>query len=64
MKYELSEQCIALFSMDLSSFIFLSQLSTNNISRLPADMELDPTKNDNLHLYIWKKLMAKIEAEL
>jgi hypothetical protein len=27
-------------------------------------MELDPTLNNNLHVYIWKKLTERIEAEL
>ena len=29
-----------------------------------VDMELDPTKNDDLHHYIWKILMKRIEVEL
>jgi hypothetical protein len=69
--FELSEQCTALFRMDLSSLLFFSQLQPSEIESqpttsqdCPADMELDPTLNNNLHVYIWKKLTERIEAEL
>jgi hypothetical protein len=57
---------LALIRIDLSSFIFLSELfKSKQTSSLDyhADMELDPTKNDNLHVYIWENLMKRIKAE-
>jgi len=70
-EFELSEQCSSLFRMDLSSLIFVSQHQPSEIKSqpttsqdCPTDMELDPTLNDDLHIYIWKKLTKRIEVEL
>ena len=27
-------------------------------------MDLDPTKNDDLHLYVWNQLKKRIETEI
>jgi hypothetical protein len=69
--FELSEQRSALFRMDLSSLLFFSQLEPSEIKSQPTtsqdcpnDMELDPTLNNDLHVYIWKKLTKRIEVEL
>ena len=46
-------------------FSFLNNPHPNQ--KVPQDnrsrMELDPTKNEDLHLYIWKKLLERIEKD-
>jgi hypothetical protein len=43
-------------------FPAIENLKVTIVSKYQA-MELDPTKNDNLHTYIWDKLLKRIATE-
>jgi hypothetical protein len=42
---------------------FFSTVYLSDTDNSSSDMEIDPTLNEDLHVYIWNKLLKKIEIE-